>query len=202
MQLHETGAEQHVGKRRGGPALLAFFVHHVHAGTDIAVRVLYNIQRDPAAVGVVDTAAAVADPVHQPQPVRHRSVHVVLAGPQLHRQQSAARRLPGVPDGHVHQPGPGGAPARGHSHHRGTSHHVGVQPLHRHPAAAPLPGHRNARHRHRIRVLPVDATAVVPVRLLQHDTLPGVPIAAVSAIRVSIGFARASSPRRAAVGCK
>jgi len=202
MQLYETGAEQHVGKRRGGRALLALSVHHVHAGADIAVRVLDNIQRDPAAVGVVDPAAAVTDPVHQPQPGRHRSVHVVPAGPQLHRQQPAARGFPGIPDGHVHQPGTGGAPARGNSHHRGPSHRVGVQPLHRHPAAAPLPGHRNAQHRHRVSVLPVDATAFVPVRLLQHDTLPGVPITAVSEIRVSMFCETTYSARRTAASSK
>lgn len=179
MQLHETGAEQHVGKRSGGRALLALSVHHVHTGADIAVRVLHSVQRDPAAVGAVDPTAAVTHPLHQSQSGWHRPVHVVPAGSQLHPQQPVARRLPGVPDGHVHQSEPGGATARGHCHHRGPSHHVGVQPLHRHSAAAPLPSHRHARHSHCVHVLPVDATAVVPVCLLQYDTLPGVSVAAV-----------------------
>jgi len=66
MQLYETGTEQHVGKRRGGCALLTHYVHHVHAGADIAVRVFDNIQRDPPTIGVVDPAATIADPLHQP----------------------------------------------------------------------------------------------------------------------------------------
>lgn len=55
-----------MGKRRGGCALLTHSVHHVHAGADITVRVFNNIQCDPAIVGVVDPAATIADPVHQP----------------------------------------------------------------------------------------------------------------------------------------
>jgi len=77
----------------------------------------------------------------------------------------------------VHHSGPGGTPARCHSNHGRPSHHVGVQPLHRHSAAAPLPGHRYARHRYRVLILPMDVTAIIPIRLLSHDTLPGVPIA-------------------------
>jgi len=171
-----------MGEERGrGPALP---LHHVHADPDTALRVLHRVQRDTVTVDRVDTQAPVADALHQPEPGRHGPVHVVPAGPRLRPQQPAARGLPRAPDEQLHEPVPRGAEAGRHRHHRRPSDHVGLQPLHRHPAAAPLSGDRHARHRHRVRVLPVDPTARVSVRLFPHDTLPGVPIAEVPVIRV------------------
>lgn len=186
MQPHQTGAKRdRVGKRHGGPGPRAFALHNFHTGADIPLRVLHRIQRNPAAVGRLDTKAPVAHALHQPQPGRHGPVHVVSAGPQRHPQQPAARRVPSAPDGQLQGTGPGSAPARRHRHHRWPSHYVGLQPLHRHSAATPLSGHRHAQHRHRVHILPVDATSVDFVRLLPHDTLSSVPIAAMSINRVN-----------------
>jgi len=77
----------------------------------------------------------------------------------------------------VHHSGLGGAPAGGYSNHCGPSYHAGVQPLHRYSAAASLPSHSYAWYCYRGLVLPVDVTAVIPIRLLSYDTLPSVPIA-------------------------
>lgn len=150
------------------------------------MRVLDRIQRDLIAVGRVDTETRFAHLVHQLEPGRHGPVHVVFARSKLHVQQPSARRVPGEPDDHVREPGPRGVATRRHRHDRGPSDSVGVQPLHRYSAAAPLSGHRHARDRHGVRVLFVDPAADDSVRLFQRDTLPSVPIARMPTIRVPL----------------
>lgn len=186
MQLHRgTDAKQHVEQRHRRLAkLLALHVHNFHADPHTAQRVLDRVQRDPPAIGHVDTETAVADPLHQPEPGRNGPVHVVSARSRLHPQQPPARRLSGVAYGQMRELGAGGATTRRHRHHRRPSDYVGLQPLHRHPAAASLSRHRHARHRHGVYVFLVDSAPVAHIRLLQHDTMPSVSITAMSIIRV------------------
>jgi len=166
--------------RRG----LAFPLHHVHANPDTALRVFNCVQRDPVTINRVDTKTPVANTLHQSKPGWHRSIHVVPTGSRLHPEQPTARGLPSTPNEQLHKPRPRGTKTGRHRHHRWPSNYVGLQPLHRHFATAPLSSYCHTRHCHSICVLLMDFTSGVSVCLFQHDTLPSVSITKMPIIRV------------------